>query len=193
MGFVAFFGFGLVANICSASNGCYNVPDKWTGYVPTSIKDGNAPAKWMGFVPTWTNDEYSPYGSTTDYNDDDEYFVYGDSTTDYNYDGSNEDSDYDDSTKDFSYDSSNANICRKGGLPPGRQCKKWAEYQKNLAKQQNNQSGNKSDQANVYEEKSDNSSDDDFDFYLDRKRVREEQLQEDEDLKDMDKEAVWGK
>lgn len=173
MGFVAFFGFSLAANICSASNGCYNVPDKWTGCVPTNIKDGNAPAKWMGFVPTWTNDEYSNYY---------------DSTTDSYYDEN-----CDGSTTDSYYDSSNANVCRKGGLPPGRQCKKWAEYQKNLAKQQNNQSGNKSDQANVYEEKSDNSSDDDFDFYLDRKRVREEQLQEDEDLKDMDKEAVWGK
>lgn len=180
MGFVAFFGFSLAANICSASNGCYNVPDKWTGYVPTSIKDGNAPAKWMGFVPTWTNDEYSPYGSTTDYNDDDEYSNYYDE----NCDGS---------TTDFSYDSSNANVYRNDGLPPGRQCKKWAEYQKNLAKQQNNQSGNKSDQANVYEKKLDNSSDDDFDFYLDRKHVREEQLQEDEDLDDMCTTAVWGK
>lgn len=46
-GFVAFFGFGLVANICSANNGWY--------------KDGNAPAKWMGFIYTWTNDEYSTY------------------------------------------------------------------------------------------------------------------------------------
>lgn len=129
------------------------------------------------------NDEYSNY-------DDGEYSNYYDSTTDSYYDY---DENCDGSTTDSSYDSSNANVYRNDGLPPGRQCKKWAEYQKNLAKQQNNQSGNKSDQANVYEEKSDNSSDDDFDFYLDRKRVREEQLQEDEDLKDMDKEAVWGK
>lgn len=42
MGFVAFFGFSLAANICSAS-----------------IKDGNAPTKWTGYVPTEISDEYS--------------------------------------------------------------------------------------------------------------------------------------
>lgn len=87
IGFVAFFGFSLAANICSASNKDVNVPGKWTNFVPTSIKDGNAPAKWMGFVPTKVSDEYSTYdGSTTDssYYDNDD-----DSTTDSYYDSSN--------------------------------------------------------------------------------------------------------
>lgn len=85
-------------------------------------------------------------------------------------------------TTNSSYDSSNANVYNNDGLPPGRQCKKWAEYQKNLAKQQNNQSNNKKWGKNGNDA-----------YVLDLKEEKEERLQEDEDLKDMGKMAVWGR
>lgn len=86
----------------------------------------------------------------------------------------------DGSTTNSSYDSSNANVYNNDGLPPGRQCKKWAEYQKNLAKQQNNQSNNKKWGKNCNDA-----------YALDSEEEKEEQLQEDEDLDDMRTKAVW--
>lgn len=197
MGFVAFFGFSLAANICSASNKDVNVPGKWTNFVPTSIKDGNAPAKWMGFVPTKVSDEYSTYdgsttdcnddgeysnydGSTTDYYDDGEYSVYGDSTTDYNYDGSTTDSSYydndDDSTTDSYYDSSNATESR------ARQIEKQRTGEKILVSQRTRPQMWRSLH---------NKRDTDEDYVVNEEALQAEQDREDKDLEDMGIKAVW--
>ncbi len=67
----------------------------------------------------------------------------------------------------------------RDGLPPGRQRKKWAEYKKRLAKQQNNQSNNKKWGKNSNDV-----------YVLGSEEEKEEQLQEDEDLDDMRTKAV---
>lgn len=110
-GFMAFFGLGFVSNVCSASNGCYNMPDKWTGYVPTEISDEYSTCDG-DTTDYYDNDKYSTYdGSTTDCNDDGEYSNYYDSTTDSYYDencdGSTTDSSYDSSNEYSDYDDSN--------------------------------------------------------------------------------------